>query len=249
LAKRIFTDLKQTTVMLIGAGEMIELAARYFTDQKVKTIFVVNRTYARADIIAKKYGAKAVALNQMADFFTQADIIVSATTSSLPVIGKGMVERALKKRKHKPVCMVDLAVPRDIEPEIAKLDDVFLYCLDDLQTLITNNMESRQHRAKEAEQLIELHVQHFMKWLRSLDNVAVIRHLREKVISMRDAELEKALQMLAQGKSAEIVMQRLAHSMANKFLHTPTIGLRQAAYDGQLEIIDSLQRLFELDKS
>jgi glutamyl-tRNA reductase len=249
LAKRIFTDLKQSTVMLIGAGEMIELAARYFSDQKVKNIFVVNRTYARAELIAKKYDAKAVTLAHMPDFLAESDIIVSATASPLPVIGKGMIERTLKKRKHRPMCMVDLAIPRDIEPEIAKLDDVFLYDLDDLQTLISSNLENRQHSAKEATLLIELHVMHFMKWLRSLDSVSVIRRLREKVMTTRDQELSKALQMLAQGKSAEIVMQRLAHAITNKFLHEPTIALRQAAYDGQLEFIDSLQRLFELDKN
>ncbi len=175
LAQQIFSDLGKQTALLIGAGETIELAARHLAGNGIGNIIVANRHVARAQDLAEQYGGRGISLPEISKMLTQADIIISSTASPLPILGKGMVESALKQRKHRPIFMVDIAVPRDIEPEVNDLRDVYLYTVDDLQQVIEDNLESRREAANEAHDIIDVQVEHFMAWLRSQDAVGTIR--------------------------------------------------------------------------
>ena len=233
LAKQIFSDLSEHTAMLIGAGETIELVARHLSEQNVSKIIVANRTVERAEVLAKQFNAEAIALADMPERLVDADIIISSTASQLPILGKGAVERALKKRKHRPMFMVDIAVPRDIEPEVSEFDDVYLYTVDDLQDVIQENMKSRQEAAEQAEEIILLQTEHFMGWLRSLDAVDTIRQYRDQAEQARDDVLAQAQRQLASGKDAQEVMNELARTLTNKLIHTPTSQMKQAAHEGR----------------
>lgn len=249
LAKRIFADISQTQVMLLGAGETIELAARYFRDLHVANIRIFNRTFTKAKQLAENFNGQAYALTDVPNYLSQSDIIVTATSASLPILGKGMVERALKARRHKPMLMVDLAMPRDIEPEIEALDDVYLYSLKTLQAIIAGNLNKRKQNAAEAKHWIELHVEHYMRWLNSLNTVALVRQFREKFEVVRDQEIQKALQQLANGKSPEVIIARLAHVLTNKFMYQPTNQIRQAGYDSDWHLLEFIKQLFQLTDS
>jgi glutamyl-tRNA reductase len=233
LAKQIFTDLSEHTALLIGAGETIELVARHLSDQKVRKIIVANRTVERAQVLARQFGAEAIALSDMPDRLVEADIIISSTASQLPILGKGAVERALKKRKHRPMFMVDIAVPRDIEPEVSEFNDVYLYTVDDLQDVIEENLKSRQEAAEQAEEIILLQTEHFMGWLRSLDAVDAIVQYRSQAEQLRDEALVQAQRQLASGKDANEVMAELARTLTNKLIHTPSSQMKQAAHEGR----------------
>ena len=200
LAKQIFADLSEHTALLIGAGDTIELVARHLNEQKVKNIIVANRTVERAHALAEQFDGEAIALADMPERLVDADIIISSTASQLPILGKGAVERALKERKHRPMFMVDIAVPRDIEPEVNSLNDVYLYTVDDLQEVIEEGLQSRQEAAQQAEEIIQQQVDHFMGWLRSLDAVNTIRAVREQAEAVRDDVLDYAQRQLATGK-------------------------------------------------
>ncbi|MDH5649040.1 MAG: glutamyl-tRNA reductase [Gammaproteobacteria bacterium] len=246
LAKQIFSHLSEQTVLLIGAGETIELCARHLKEQKVKHMIVANRTLERAKILADMFGAEAITLTEMPSRLSEADIIISSTASQLPILGKGAVEKALKQRKHKPVFMVDIAVPRDIEPEVAELGDVYLYTVDDLKDVIDENLQSRQEAAKEAEKIIETQVQGFMTWIRSQDAVPTIRELRESSDAIREAELKRAMARLAKGEDPEKIIQELARALTNKFTHAPSAALQQADHDGNADLLAAARRLFNL---
>lgn len=233
LAKQIFADLSEHTALLIGAGETIELVARHLSDQQVSKIIVANRTVERAQVLAKQFGAEAIALADMPDRLVEADIIISSTASQLPILGKGAVERALKKRKHRPMFMVDIAVPRDIEPEVSEFNDVYLYTVDDLQDVIEENLKSRQEAAEQAEEIILLQTEHFMGWLRSLEAVDSIVQYRSQAEQLRDEALVQAQRQLASGKDANEVMAELARTLTNKLIHTPTSQMKQAAHEGR----------------
>lgn len=248
LARQIFGDLSKQTALLIGAGETIELTARHLADHKLGRMIVANRTVERAHALAAAFDGYAIALSEMPAHLAEADIVISSTASQLPILGKGTVERALKKRKHRPMFMVDIAVPRDIEAEVAELDDVYLYSVDDLQEVIQENMKSRQEAARQAEEIIEVQCAHFLGWLRSLDAVSTIRDFRIQADATRDDVLDKARQMLAQGKHPEQVLEFLAHTLTNKLIHTPSAHLRQAGYDGRSEIIRAARELLGLNK-
>lgn len=249
LARQIFGDLSQQTALLIGAGETIELTARHLADHNLGRMIVANRTAERAHRLAAAFNGYAIALSEMPTHLAEADIIISSTASQLPILGKGAVERALKVRKHRPMFMVDIAVPRDIEAEVAELSDVYLYTVDDLQDVIQENLKSRQEAAQQAEEIIDVQSSHFLGWLRSLDAVSTIRDYRQQAESARDEVLSKAQQMLIQGKNAEEVMHFLAHTLTNKLLHTPSSNLRQAGYDGRGELIQAARELLGLAKS
>jgi glutamyl-tRNA reductase len=248
LAKHIFANLEQANVLLVGAGETIELVAKHLYENKVGHITVANRTISRAELMAKRIGAKSITLAQIPEEMVDADIVITSTGSTLPLIGKGMVEHALSKRKHRPVFMVDLAIPRDVEEQVADLDDVFLYTVDDLQSIIAKNMENRRQAAVEAETIVSSKSIDFMSWLRGLNTQDTVISYRNQCIVERDLLIEKALQQLGADKSAESVVAELATKLTNKFMHAPTSAIQTAAQGGELDKIVYLRDIFSLDK-
>ncbi|MDF2181326.1 glutamyl-tRNA reductase [Neptuniibacter sp. CAU 1671] len=247
LAQHIFADLSRSKALLIGAGETIELVARHLAQAGVKDMTVANRTLGRAIDLAKEFDGKAILLGDIPQALVDADIVIASTASQLPILGKGAVEAALKKRKHRPIFMVDIAVPRDIEEQVSELDDVYLYTVDDLREVIEENQRSRENAAMEAEEIIEAGTHAFMRQLRALNAVDLLTAFRSKTEQMRDQELDKALRQLENGKPAEEVLRLFARGLTNKFLHQPTIQLRQASADGRTDLLDLLQELHQLD--
>ncbi len=246
LARQIFQNLAEKQVLLIGAGETIDLVARHLREQGVTRILVANRTAERAQLLADTCGGEAISLAEMPERLPEADIVISSTASQLPILGKGAVESALKARRHRPVFMVDLAVPRDIEPEVGELADVYLYTVDDLQEAVQVNIQSRQEAAKEAEKIIDIQSVDFMHWVRSLDSVPAIRALRETTAAVCDAELKRAQRRLARGDDPQKVMAQLARALANKFTHAPSDALKKAGHDGDAQLLEAARRLFDL---
>lgn len=248
LAKQIFGDLNQSTALLIGAGETIELAARHLHGQGIEKMIVANRTIERARSLADHFDAESIALPQLGDRLQEADIIISSTASPLPVLGKGMVERALKKRKNRPFLMVDIAVPRDIEPEVTDLDNVYLYTVDDLQDVIDDNIQSRKAAAEQAEELVQDEVENFLSWLRSQDHIDTIRSFRNQGEVLRDEVTMQSKRLLQQGKPPEEVIDYLAHNLTNKLLHAPITSMNSAAREGRKELIDAAHEIFDLPR-
>jgi glutamyl-tRNA reductase len=246
LARQIFSDLRDQTALLIGAGETIELAARHLHQHGVGRILVANRTIERAHTLAAQFEGYAIALTELANHLPEADILISSTASPLPVLGKGTVERALKKRKHRPFFMVDIAVPRDIEPEVAELNDVYLYTVDDLQGVVEDGMRSRREAAAQAEDIVEFHTEEFLAWLRSLDAVNLIQDYRRQAEQQRDEVLASALRRLEGGKPPEEVLSFLAHTLTNKLLHRPSVRLRRAGRDGEADLLEAANELLAL---
>jgi glutamyl-tRNA reductase len=246
LAKQIFDDLPHRTVMLIGAGETIELAARHLHENGIGRIIIANRTVEKAHALASNFNGYAIELSEIPAHLAEADIVISSTASPLPILGKGAVESAIKARKHRPMLMVDIAVPRDIEPEVGELRDIYLYTVDDLQEIIQEGLKSRQEAAKQAEEIIDTQVTRFMGWMQSLDSVATIRAYREQAERVRDEEIEKARRMLERGMPAAEVLQSLARGLTNKLTHTPSAQMKQAGFDGRNELLDAARELFDL---
>ncbi|MFZ5592871.1 MAG: glutamyl-tRNA reductase [Pseudomonadota bacterium] len=249
LAKQIFGELTGYTVLLIGAGETIELAARHLHENGIGRMIIANRTLEKAHVLASEFNGYAIELGEIPSHLAEADIVISSTASPLPILGKGAVERAIKARKHRPMLMVDIAVPRDIEPEAGDLRDVYLYTVDDLQEIIQEGLKSRQEAAKQAEEIIDVQVAHFMGWLKSLEAVSTIRAYREQAERLRDDELEKARRLLASGASAEKVLQQLARTLTNKLLHAPSAQMKQAGFQGRFDLLEAARELFDLKKS
>ncbi|MDD3354127.1 glutamyl-tRNA reductase [Zoogloea sp.] len=248
LSGRIFESLSDQRVLFVGAGEMIELCAAHFGGEQPKHLTIANRTSARAEALAERFGGEAIRLDQVGDVLASYDIVVSCTGSPLPIIGLGMVERALKARRHRPMVMVDLAVPRDIEAEVAELDDVFLYTVDDLAQVVESGLESRQAAVVEAEGIIDQRVDGFIHWLDSRDTVPTIRALREHADLLRQAELDKALRLLARGDDPHKVLEALSHGLTNKLMHAPTRFLNDAEGEQRGDCAELVQRLFHLHK-
>jgi len=246
LSKQIFTNLNEHTALLIGAGETIELVARHLGEMGVKHMIVANRTIERAQLLAGQFNGEAITLSEMPDRLVEADIVISSTASQLPILGKGAVERALKKRKHRPIFMVDIAVPRDIEPEVGNLRDVYLYTVDDLQEVIEENRKSRQAAAEEAEDIIAGQVEQFMGWLRSLEAVDTIRAYRTHAELIREEANRQALRQLAAGRDPEKVINDLSRILTNKLIHEPTVQMNRAAFEGRNSLLDSARELFNL---
>jgi glutamyl-tRNA reductase len=246
LAARIFPTFSDRSVLFIGAGEMIELCATHFAAQSPARITVANRTLERGQALAHRFGAHAIELRGLAERLHEHDIVVSCTASSLPILGKGMVERALKRRRRRPMFMVDLAVPRDIEPEVGELDDVFLYTLDDLRDLVAANMDARRAALAQAEAIIETQVGQFMHWMRAREAVPLIRRLREQAEHARRQELERALRRMARGDDPRQVLEALSHGLTNKLMHPPTQALNDATEEERRTLAGTLARLFRL---
>ncbi|MBW3567935.1 MAG: glutamyl-tRNA reductase [Proteobacteria bacterium] len=249
LARQIFGDLSSHTALLIGAGETIELAAGYLEDRGLGRMIVANRTLARAQELATKHRGYAIGLEDLPDHFGEADIVISSTASPDVVLKRTTVEKALRARKHKPVFMVDIAVPRDIEASVADLDDVYLYTVDDLQNVIEENRATRAQAAQDAEEIVAARAQVFVEQLQALDAVPLIQDLRRQGEHERDRAMEQARRMLAAGRSAEDVANWLANTLTNRLLHAPTSGLRQAALDGKPELIHAARELFGLEEN
>jgi glutamyl-tRNA reductase len=245
LAQQVFARLDQATVLLVGAGETIELAARHLVDAKAQRILVANRTLEHAQQLAHRFGGVALPLDDLDKHLAEADIVISATASRDPVLTRGMVERAIKARRHAPMFLLDLAVPRDIEPDAATLEDAYLYTIDDLEQAIVENRRSRQQAAGEAETLIDLQVEQFMAWWRGSTQQDTLKALRARGEADRDALLARAKEQLAAGRDANQVLEQLAHGLTNKLLHAPTAGLRRAAHEGDVQLLSAAARLFD----
>jgi len=244
LSKSIFSDISQQTVLLVGAGETIELTCRHLYRQGVRKIIIANRTMSRADGLADEFGAEVISLHELSDRLPEADMVFSSTASTLPILGKGSFESALKKRKNRPMFVVDLAIPRDVEPEVNDLKNVFLYTVDDLQAVVTENLESRKQAAKEAEKIVTERTQEFMHWYRTLASVPTLRQLRDRTQSIKENELDNARRRLQAGDDPAEVLELFAHALSQKFMHHPTESLRQKHDE---DLLLAARELFGLD--
>ncbi len=246
LAQQIFDSLSEQTALLIGAGETIELTARHLYQNNIGRIIIANRTYDKAHNLASQFNGYAIDLSELPTHLSEADIVVSSTASQLPILGKGRVESAIKKRKHKPMFMVDLAVPRDIEAEVAQLRDVYLYTVDDLQNTIDQNMDSRRKAAEQAEEIIDTQVEHFLAWMRSQGAQSVIKDYRQQAEQIRDQAILKALGQLNNGRDAEEVLKHLSHTLTNKLIHTPSSQIREAGANDRHDLVAAAREIFKL---
>nr|ACT85191.1 glutamyl-tRNA reductase [Vibrio cholerae O1] len=247
LAKHIFESLADATVLLVGAGETIELVAKHLAGHHCKRMIVANRTRERALSLAQQFGADVIALNEIPDYLAQADIVISSTASPLPIIGKGMVESALKARRHQSMLLVDIAVPRDIEPQVGKLNDAYLYSVDDLQSIVDSNIEQRKVEAIQAEAIVSEESATFMSWMRSLQAVDSIRDYRKQANEAREELLNKSLQALAAGGDPEKLLIELSNKLTNKLIHTPTRALQTAAEQGEPAKLAVIRQSLGLD--
>ncbi|MCK8076506.1 glutamyl-tRNA reductase [Vibrio sp. 1CM2L] len=233
LAKHIFESIADSTVLLVGAGETIELVAKHLSANGCTKMIVANRTRERALGLAEEFGAEVISLNEIPDHLHRADIVISSTASPLPIIGKGMVETALKTRKHQPMLLVDIAVPRDVESQVGELNDAYLYSVDDLQSIVDGNIEQRKVEAIQAEAIVSEESAAFMSWMRSLQAVDSIRDYRKSANEIREELLSKSLQSLAAGGDPEKVLLELSNKLTNKLIHAPTRALQSAAEQGE----------------
>lgn len=247
MARHIFPDLRRNPALLIGAGRTVDLLAQHLRQAGAPDLIVANRTLERAQEVAARHGGRGILLSDIPEYLPAADIVIASTASQLPVLGKGAVERALKGRKHRPYFMVDLAVPRDIEPEVSQLDDVYLYTVDDLRQVVEENVRSREGAAQEAERLIEDGAEEFLYQLRALDAVATLKQFRQEAEQLRDREVARAIKALHNGGDPETLLRSLARGITNKLLHEPTAQVRRATADGRTEVTGWLRELFHLD--
>ncbi len=246
LAERIFPSIAEQAVLLIGAGEMIELVATHFAARNPRRMMVINRTVERAHELCDRFGGEAAALTQLPELLHQFDIIVTSTASPLPILGLGLAERALKARRHRPMFMVDLAVPRDIEAEVGDLSDVYLYTVDDLGEVIRAGHDARRAKVDEAEAIIATRVNEFLHWMDSRRAVPTVRALRDHGERLRRHELEKALKHLAHGEDPAQVIDALSRALTNKFLHDPTHALNLAQGAERERLVQQIERLYNL---
>src|SRR6188474_2986499 len=246
LAARIFPSLHDQNVLLIGAGEMIELCATHFAAQAPARITVANRTLERGHALARRFNGRAIELRELDEHLHEHDIVVSCTASSLPILGKGLVERALRARRRRPIFMVDLAVPRDIEREVGDLDDVFLYTVDDLQGIVQGNLDARRSAVEQAEAIIDTQVGQFMHWMQTRQSVPLIRALRDQAEDARRLELEGALRLLARGDDPKQVVETLSQGLTNKLMHAPTQALNEASGEERRTLAETIARLFRV---
>lgn len=247
LAQQIFADLSQQTALLIGAGDTIELAAQHLHHHGLKRMIVVNRSVERAQLVAYRFGGYAIPLKDMPEHLAEADIVFASTASPQPILAKETVEQALKMRKRRPIFMVDIAVPRDIDPAVSDLEDVYLYTVDDLHAVIQENLQSRRLAARQAEEIIDIATGRFMEWLQSLDAVATIQAIREKASLAREQVIKKGLQRLAKGDDPVQVMEFLTRNLVNKLTHMPSVKLREASAAGRDELLRAARELFGLN--
>lgn len=247
LARHLFSNVADTHALLIGAGEMIELVAKHLSEQNVRSITVANRTLERAHALADRYGGRAVTMEEIPYALENADIVISCTAAMVPVLGKGAVESALKRRRHRPLFIVDLAVPRDVEPEVAQLEDVYLYTVDDLQGVIDQNVKAREDAAREAEAIVAARSQSYLLQQREQGAADTLRRMHARVDALRGVELEKALAELARGADPAETLQRMSRALTGKLLHDPSLALKQAAADGREDLLAFARRVFAVD--
>jgi glutamyl-tRNA reductase len=246
LAARIFPSLREQKVLFIGAGDMIELCATHFAAQAPAQVTVANRTVERAEQLARRFNGRAVELKSLGEHLHEHDIVVSCTASSLPILGKGLVERALRARRRRPIFMVDLAVPRDIEQEVAELDDVFLYTVDDLGQMVSASLDTRRSAVEQAEAIIETQVGQFMHWMQARESVPLIRALREQAEQARLGEVERALRLLQGGQDPATVLEQLSKGLTNTLMHGPTQALNETAGDERRALAELVARLYRV---
>lgn len=247
LARHIFSNLTQISALLIGAGETIELVATHLRENGIGTISIANRSVHRAEELAERFGARGVSLIEVPQVLETSDIVISSTGSQLPILGKGAVEQAVRRRRHQPILMVDLAVPRDIEEQVTELADVYLYTIDDLEEIIEDNRRARVDAATQAAEMIEAGVAEFLRGQRGLSAVDTLRQFRTQAEALRDQELARALRQLRSGSDPEEVLTRLSRNLTGKLLHGPSVNLRQAAADGRQEVVEWAAELLQFD--
>ncbi len=247
LARQIFPNLAESTALLLGAGETIELVARHLHEHRAGRLIVANRTLERAHELAAPFGGYAIALEEIARHLPEADIVIAATASPVFVLEPDQVKSSLKKRKHRPVLMVDIAVPRDIDPAVGMLEDVYLYTVDDLQEIIEDNLRSRAEAARQAEEIIAAQADHFMTWVQAHDSVGSICAVRRQAERLRDEVYDNARRQLRRGKDPAEVLRYLAHTLTNKLIHKPSVALREAGAQQRGELIAAIRALYKLD--
>jgi glutamyl-tRNA reductase len=244
LASQLFEDLQDIKVLFVGAGEMIELVATHFAARQPRAMAVANRTLERGEKLATRFGAEALRLADLPARLGEFDAVISCTASSVPIIGLGAVERALRARKHRPMFMVDLAVPRDVEPEVARLSDVYLYTVDDLSALVQGAGEKRQAAVQQAEAIIESGVQSFVHWLGQRGSVPLIQALNAQADDWRSAEIARARKLLAKGESVDAVLEALSRGLTQKMLHGTLAELHAADGEHRVQLAQTVSRLF-----
>ena len=244
LARQIFGQLRSQTVVLVGAGEMVQLCGRYLRDHGVANLLIVNRSRAKAEELAAELGATAMTLDKLAEALPQADILISSTASQNPVISHKDVKAALRKRRHRPMFLVDIAVPRDIEPAVSKLKDVYLYTIDDLQQVVDENMQQRNKAAESAGIDIDEAVTGFMRWLYGIRAARTLKRIREQSHQFEKGLIERAVRRLEAGQDASEVLEQLTSTLTNKILHLPSKRLREAAENQDYEVLKAADRIF-----
>jgi glutamyl-tRNA reductase len=247
LARTVFADFEEHTALLLGAGETIALAARHLHANGLRRMIIVNRSVERAQQLATEVNGFAAGIEALASHLPEADIVISSTASPTPIITYDAVRSALRARRRKPMFMVDIAVPRDIEPEVAKLEDVYLFTIDDLQNVVNENIESRRQAARDAQSMLASEIAQFEHQIRTLDAVPTIRQMREDAEALRAQTTEQAMRMLAAGRSPQEVIEFLSSTLTNRLMHTPSQRLREAAERGDAELIQSAKVLFAAD--
>jgi len=247
MAQQIFTDLKNNRALLIGAGDTIQRVAEHLNEAGIAKLGIANRTLANAEALASRYNGKAMQLTDVAHALHEYDIVIASTGSALPVLGKGAVEAALRQRRRRPIFIVDIAVPRDVEAEVAELPDVFLYTIDDLTDIIEENVRQRHAAAEEAEQVVEDGASHYVRERRAHLSQGLLRRFRASAEAVQEAELTRALRELRAGANPETVLASLARGLTNKLIHPPTVAIRNASAEGHIELLDYLKTLYQLD--
>jgi len=247
LAKQIFADFSQHSALMIGAGETISLATRHLHSNGIGSICIANRTLSRAQELAQTVNTEAIELSKLSSALEHADIIISSTGAPLPILGKGAIEDAMRVRRYRPLLVVDIAVPRDVEPQVGDIDGVFLYTVDDLNNVVDEGRQQRQAAADQAEEIIQHQVELFMQKMRAAGANGTIRSYREQVQQTQAQLLQKSRKQLQAGHDPEAVLQQLAHSLSNKLMHAPTKKMKEAAAQGDNDLLRAAQSLFDLD--
>lgn len=247
LAKQIFAELSAQTALLVGAGETVELVARHLHNNGIGRIIVANRSFDRAHKLAAQFDGYAIGLAEIGSHLAEADIVISSTASDEAVIMFEETREAIRQRRHRPILMVDIAVPRDIDSRVADLEDVYLYSVDDMQDIIQENMKSREAAAAEAEDIISGHVHQFMGWIRTRDAVPTIKGIRDWAETVKTDAVDRAYKQIAQGKEPGEVINQLAHTLTNKLIHSPSSRLREAGFQQEEDLIEAARLLFDLD--
>ena len=245
LTKQFFDQLQERRALVIGAGEAARLVARYLNDAGIGHLTIANRSLDRAQKLARELLAHAIPMSHIDHALEDADIVISSTASPVPVLGKGMVEDAVRRRKHRPIYMVDLAVPRDIEPQIASLSDVYLYTQEDLRQVIEKNLQSRENARQEASAIIDQQVEEFARRTQGESAFALIRDYRDQAQELRDETLEQAQKRLKRGRGTEETLEWLAHTLCNRLTHNPTQALNEAGQDNDHSLLDAARTLLK----